>query len=82
MQSQVLQLKDKKPDVVIMISYTSDAILYAKTFQALDYKPPMMIADNAGFSDPSLLKAVGKSDRRASSTARPLRSARRDRRPS
>src|SRR3954463_3636429 len=60
-QSQVLQLKDKKPDVVIMISYTSDAILYAKTFQALDYKPPMMIADNAGFSDPSTLKAVGKS---------------------
>ena len=60
-QSQVLQLKDKKPDVVIMISYTSDAILYAKTFQALDYKPAMMIADNAGFSDPSLIKTVGKS---------------------
>ena len=60
-QSQVLQLKDKKPDVVIMISYTSDAILYAKTFQALDFKPPMMIADNAGFSDPSLIKTVGKS---------------------
>jgi branched-chain amino acid transport system substrate-binding protein len=60
-QSQVLQLKDKKPDVVIMISYASDAILYAKTFQALDYKPPMMIADNAGYSDPSTLKAVGKS---------------------
>jgi branched-chain amino acid transport system substrate-binding protein len=60
MQSQVLQLKDKKPDVVIMISYTSDAILYAKTMQALDYKPPMMIADNAGFSDPSLIKTVGK----------------------
>src|SRR3982751_3927789 len=59
-QSQVLQRKDKKPDVVIMISYTSDAILYAKTFQALDYKPPMMIADNAGYSDPSTLKAVGK----------------------
>ena len=59
-QSQVLQLKDKKPDVVIMISYTSDAILYAKTFQALDYKPAMMIADNAGFSDPSALKTVGK----------------------
>ena len=59
-QSQVLQLKEKKPDVVIMISYTSDAILYAKTMQALDYKPPMLIADNAGFSDPSFLKAVGK----------------------
>src|ERR1700694_2146898 len=59
-QSQVLQLKDKKPDVVIMISYTSDAILYAKTMQALDYKPPLMMADNAGFSDPSLIKTVGK----------------------
>src|ERR1700692_2560 len=59
-QSQVLQLKDKKPDVVIMISYTSDAILYAKTMQALDYKPPMLLADDAGYSDPSFIKAVGK----------------------
>ena len=59
-QSQVLQLKEKKPDVVIMISYTSDAILFAKTMQALDYKPPMLIADDAGYSDPSFIKAVGK----------------------
>src|SRR5712672_4452292 len=59
-QSQVLQLKDKKPDVVIMISYASDAILYAKTMQALDYKPPLMMADNAGYSDPSTLKTAGK----------------------
>ena len=59
-QSQVLQLKEKKPDVVIMIAYTSDAILYAKTMQALDYKPPMMIADDSGYSDPSFIKAVGK----------------------
>src|ERR1700687_315406 len=59
-QSQVLQLKEKKPDVVIMISYTSDAILFAKTMQALDYKPSMLIADDAGFSDPSFIKAVGK----------------------
>ncbi len=59
-QSQVLQLKDKKPDVVIMVCYQSDAILYAKTMQALDYKPPMMVADNAGFSDPSFIKSVGK----------------------
>ncbi len=59
-QSQVLQLKEKKPDVVIMIAYTSDAILYAKTMQALDYKPPMMIADDSGYSDPSFIKSVGK----------------------
>jgi branched-chain amino acid transport system substrate-binding protein len=59
-QSQVLQLKEKKPDVIIMISYTSDAILLAKTMQALDYKPPMLLADDAGYSDPSFIKAVGK----------------------
>jgi branched-chain amino acid transport system substrate-binding protein len=59
-QSQVLQLKEKKPDVVIMIAYTSDAILYAKTMQALDYRPAMMIADDSGYSDPSFIKSVGK----------------------
>jgi branched-chain amino acid transport system substrate-binding protein len=59
-QSQVLQLKEKKPDVVIMITYTSDAILYAKTMQALDYKPPLLLGDDAGYSHPSFLKSVGK----------------------
>lgn len=59
-QSQVLQLKEKKPDVVIMVSYASDAILFAKTMQSLDYKPPMIIADDSGFSDPSFIKTVGK----------------------
>jgi branched-chain amino acid transport system substrate-binding protein len=59
-QSQVLQLKEKKPDVVLMIAYTSDAILFAKTMQALDYKPAMIIADDSGYSDPSFIKAVGK----------------------
>ena len=59
-QAQVLQLKEKKPDVVIMITYASDAILFAKTMQALDYRPPMLLADNSGYSDPSFIKAVGK----------------------
>jgi branched-chain amino acid transport system substrate-binding protein len=60
LQGQVLQLKDKKPDVIIMISYTSDAILFAKTMQSLDYKPAILLADDAGYSDPSFIKAVGK----------------------
>jgi len=60
-QSQVLKLKEKNPDVVIMISYTSDAILFAKTMQAQDYKPPMLLADDSGYSDPAFIKAVGKS---------------------
>ena len=58
-QAQVLQLKDKNPDCVIFVSYTSDAILYVKTMQALGYKPPIVIGDNSGFSDAAFLKNVG-----------------------
>ncbi len=58
-QSQVLQLKDKQPDVLLFVSYTADAILYAKTMKSLDYKPPLMIGDDSGFSDPSFVAAVG-----------------------
>jgi len=56
--AQLLQLKEKKPDVVIFISYTADAILYMKTMKNLDYKPPMVIGDDTGFSDPSFIPAV------------------------
>src|SRR5215813_2118488 len=34
---QVLQLKEKKPDAVIFISYTADTVLYFKTMKNLDY---------------------------------------------
>ncbi|HUK09757.1 MAG TPA: ABC transporter substrate-binding protein [Stellaceae bacterium] len=56
--AQVLQLKDKNPDCVIFISYTADAILYMKTLKNLNYLPPMIIGDDAGFADPSFLPAV------------------------
>lgn len=56
---QVLQLKNGQPDVVIFISYTSDAILYMKTFKTLGYKPPIVIGDDSGFSDPSFVASVG-----------------------
>ena len=55
---QVLQLKDKNPDAIIFISYTSDSILYMKTMRNLDYMPPMVIGDDTGFSDPSFIPAV------------------------
>ncbi|MBN8955800.1 MAG: ABC transporter substrate-binding protein [Rhizobiales bacterium] len=56
--AQVLQLKDKQPDLVIFISYTADAILYMKTMKSLDYTPPMVLGDDSGFSDPSFIPAV------------------------
>ena len=58
--AQVLQLKEKQPDVVIFISYTSDTILYMKTMKNLDYLPPMVIGDDTGFSDPSFIPAVAE----------------------
>src|SRR5580698_3944882 len=56
--AQVLQLKQANPDVVIFVSYTADAILYLKTMKSLDYKPQMIIGDDAGFADPSFVPAV------------------------
>jgi branched-chain amino acid transport system substrate-binding protein len=58
-QAQVLQLKEKKPDAVIFVSYTADAILYTKTMKNLDYRPPVIIADDSGFSDPAFIENVG-----------------------
>jgi branched-chain amino acid transport system substrate-binding protein len=57
--AQVLQLKDKNPSVALFVSYASDAILFMRTMKTLDYLPPMIIGDSAGFSDPAFLPAVG-----------------------
>jgi branched-chain amino acid transport system substrate-binding protein len=57
--AQVLQLKSTNPDVVIFVSYTSDIILYFKTMKNFDYLPPIIIGDDAGFSDPSFIPNVG-----------------------
>ena len=56
--AQVLQLKDRKPDVIFFISYTADSILYIKTLKNFDYKPPMVLGDDSGFSDPSFVPAI------------------------
>jgi branched-chain amino acid transport system substrate-binding protein len=58
--AQVLQLKTLKPDAVIFVSYTADTILYFKTMKNLDYLPPIIIGDDAGFSDPTFIPNVGE----------------------
>ncbi|WP_428491310.1 ABC transporter substrate-binding protein [Rhodopila sp.] len=57
--AQVLQLKAKNPSVALFVSYASDAILFMRTMKTLDYLPPMIIGDSAGFSDPAFLPTVG-----------------------
>jgi branched-chain amino acid transport system substrate-binding protein len=57
--AQVMQLKAKDPSVAMFVSYASDAILLMRAMKSLDYLPPMIIGDSAGFSDPAFLPAVG-----------------------
>jgi branched-chain amino acid transport system substrate-binding protein len=57
--AQVLQLKSAAPDVVIFVSYTSDAILFVKTMHSLNWKPSVLIGDDSGFSDNAFIDAVG-----------------------
>ena len=57
--AQVIQLKTLQPDVVIFVSYSADTILYFKTMKNLDYLPPIIIGDDAGFSDPAFIPNVG-----------------------
>jgi branched-chain amino acid transport system substrate-binding protein len=57
--AQVLQLKSAAPDAVIFVSYTSDAILFMKTMHTLNWKPPILIGDDSGFSDTAFIEAVG-----------------------
>jgi branched-chain amino acid transport system substrate-binding protein len=55
----VKELKDKKPDVVMFMSYLDEAGEFATQMEKLTYKPPMMIADEAGFSEPDFLCKFG-----------------------
>jgi branched-chain amino acid transport system substrate-binding protein len=57
--AQVLQLKAANPDAVIFVSYTSDSILFLKTMHSLGYRPPILIGDDAGFSDSAFITTVG-----------------------
>jgi branched-chain amino acid transport system substrate-binding protein len=58
--SEVLKLKAANPDVFFPTSYASDAILLCKTSKDLDFNPPIIMAQNAGHTDPSFIEAVGK----------------------
>ena len=57
--SEVIKLKETNPDVVVMASYTSDAILFLKTFKEQDFNPKAIIGQRAGFIAPELFVALG-----------------------
>ena len=57
--SEVIKLKEANPDVVVMASYTSDAILFLKTFKEQNFAPKAIIGQRAGFIAPELFEALG-----------------------
>lgn len=58
--SEAQRLKAAAPDVVFQISYTSDAVLFMKTYRQLDFNPQAFVAYGAGFVDPEFRKVLGK----------------------
>ena len=57
--AEVQRLKAAAAAVFLPSSYTGDALLLMRTAKELDYNPKMLIAQNAGFTDPTFVKTLG-----------------------
>ncbi len=59
LSSEVQRLKSANADMLLPSSYTSDAVLFLRTAKELDYNPKLLVAQNAGYTDPSFLDTMG-----------------------
>jgi len=59
LDSEVQRLKAKNPDVLLPSSYTSDAYLFLNTASKLNYSPKLLVAQNAGYTDPKFIETMG-----------------------
>jgi branched-chain amino acid transport system substrate-binding protein len=59
LDAEVARLKAANADVFLPSSYTNDAILFVRTAKKLDYSPKLLIAQNAGWTDPTFVKEMG-----------------------
>ncbi|MDI3340443.1 MAG: ABC transporter substrate-binding protein [Sphaerobacter sp.] len=57
--SEVQTLRSQGADVLAPASYTNDAILTIETAKQLGYLPKMIVAQDAGYSDPAFIEGVG-----------------------
>ena len=57
--AEVQRLKAAAADVLMPSSYTSDAMLFLRTAKELDYNPTLLIAQNAGYTDPTFIETLG-----------------------
>lgn len=59
LNSETQKLAAAKPDVAIFASYTSDAMLFVRTMRQMNYAPPILLANDAGFIDSRFVSEVG-----------------------
>ena len=59
LSSEVQRLKARDSDVLLPSSYTSDAFLFLNTAKELDYNPKLLVAQNAGYTDPKFIETMG-----------------------
>ena len=60
LDAEVGRLKSANADVLLPSVYTSDAILLTRTLRNLDYAPKLLIAQDAGYTDPKFVTEMGK----------------------
>ncbi|HEV8673561.1 MAG TPA: ABC transporter substrate-binding protein [Methylomirabilota bacterium] len=60
LDAEVQKLKAANADVLLPSSYTSDAMLFVKTARNLDYNVKLLVAQDAGWTDPKFLELAGK----------------------
>ncbi|RLG50981.1 MAG: branched-chain amino acid ABC transporter substrate-binding protein [Thermoproteota archaeon] len=60
LDSEIETIKAANPDALFAASYVSDAILLVQTCKHKDFNPKLILAQDAGFINPSYVKEVGK----------------------
>lgn len=59
LSAEVLKIKAAHPDAVFHAAYTSDAILFMKTYKRYDFFPQALIAHGSGFLDGAYRETLG-----------------------
>jgi branched-chain amino acid transport system substrate-binding protein len=59
LSTEVMKLKSAQPDWIISTLFISDALLAVRTFEELNYQPPVHLSHNAGTAEMEFIRMVG-----------------------
>jgi branched-chain amino acid transport system substrate-binding protein len=60
LSTEIQQIIAARPDALMPSSYINDAILIMKTMAEFNYRPPGLVAQDAGFNDPTFIKTIDR----------------------